>query len=97
MQYTRGVPGEYNAWAQSGCKGWSYEELRPYFERAEGRWSPVTSAHYGMDGRTIHYYICLYLSFTQDFCKLKLHLRASNLAHLESKFTTILLQLVSLN
>ncbi|EKM54661.1 uncharacterized protein PHACADRAFT_68181, partial [Phanerochaete carnosa HHB-10118-sp] len=41
MHYTRGVPGDYNAWAESGRQGWSYEELKPYFERAEGHWSPA--------------------------------------------------------
>ncbi|EKM54670.1 uncharacterized protein PHACADRAFT_197102 [Phanerochaete carnosa HHB-10118-sp] len=50
LQYTRGVPGDYNAWAESGRQGWSYEELRPYFEKAEGHWSPVTHAHYGKSG-----------------------------------------------
>lgn len=50
MQYTRGVPGEYNAWARSGRSGWSYPEMQPYFEKAEGLWSPVTQRHYGTDG-----------------------------------------------
>lgn len=50
MQYTRGVPGDYNAWAESGRQGWSYNELKPYFERAEGYWSPDTQTHYGTKG-----------------------------------------------
>ncbi|KIP06969.1 hypothetical protein PHLGIDRAFT_30220 [Phlebiopsis gigantea 11061_1 CR5-6] len=41
MQYTRAVPGEFNAWARAGRKGWSYDEMVPYFQRAERLWSPV--------------------------------------------------------
>lgn len=50
MQYSRGAPGEYNAWAQSGRKGWSYNELLPYFERNECLYNPVTQTHYGSKG-----------------------------------------------
>ncbi|EKM54662.1 uncharacterized protein PHACADRAFT_175178 [Phanerochaete carnosa HHB-10118-sp] len=50
MQYSRGAPGEYNAWAQAGRKGWSYQELLPYFERAECLYNPVTKGHYGTEG-----------------------------------------------
>ncbi|GJE92703.1 GMC oxidoreductase [Phanerochaete sordida] len=50
MQYSRGTPGEYNAWAQAGREGWSYQELLPYFERAEGLYSPATKGHYGTEG-----------------------------------------------
>ena len=50
MQYTRAVPGEFNAWAQAGRRGWSYDELAPYFRRAESLWSPVTNQHYGSHG-----------------------------------------------
>lgn len=52
MQYTRAVPGEFNAWSQSGRKGWSYDELTPYFRKAEGFWNPETREHYGSDGKT---------------------------------------------
>ncbi|EKM48854.1 uncharacterized protein PHACADRAFT_214628 [Phanerochaete carnosa HHB-10118-sp] len=50
MQYSRGAPGEYNAWAQAGRKGWSYQELLPYFERAECLYNPVTKGHHGTEG-----------------------------------------------
>lgn len=33
--YVRGTPSDYNAWAQKGCTGWSYEDVLPYFKRAE--------------------------------------------------------------
>lgn len=50
MQYSRGTPGEYNAWAQAGRKGWSYQELLPYFERAECLYNPVMKGDYGNEG-----------------------------------------------
>lgn len=33
--YVRGTPSDYDAWAQKGCTGWSYEGVLPYFKRAE--------------------------------------------------------------
>ncbi|MBN9020213.1 MAG: FAD-dependent oxidoreductase [Rhizobiales bacterium] len=33
--YTRGNRLDYDEWAQAGCRGWSYEEVLPYFKRAE--------------------------------------------------------------
>jgi choline dehydrogenase len=50
MQYSRGTPGEYNGWARNGRKGWSYEELVPYFERVECLYNSVTQSHYGTEG-----------------------------------------------
>jgi choline dehydrogenase len=35
MMYVRGHARDYDSWAQSGCRGWSYAELLPYFRRAE--------------------------------------------------------------
>jgi choline dehydrogenase len=35
MIYIRGVPADYNGWAANGAVGWSYEEVLPYFTRAE--------------------------------------------------------------
>ncbi len=35
MAYTRGHRGDYDRWAQKGCKGWSYAEILPYFKRGE--------------------------------------------------------------
>ena len=36
MQYIRGHARDYDRWAQSGCNGWTYAEVLPYFRRAEG-------------------------------------------------------------
>ncbi len=34
--FTRGCPQDYDRWAgQEGCKGWSFEEVRPYFLKSE--------------------------------------------------------------
>lgn len=34
--YTRGHPKDYDEWADlEGCQGWSYNEVLPYFQRAE--------------------------------------------------------------
>ncbi|HEV2212281.1 MAG TPA: GMC family oxidoreductase N-terminal domain-containing protein, partial [Gammaproteobacteria bacterium] len=35
MIYTRGHPSDYDAWAAMGNAGWSYEDVLPYFKRAE--------------------------------------------------------------
>ena len=35
MLYVRGQSHDYNNWAQRGNKGWSYEDVLPYFRKAE--------------------------------------------------------------
>ena len=35
MAYVRGHPGDFNAWAESGATGWSYEDVLPYFIKSE--------------------------------------------------------------
>jgi choline dehydrogenase-like flavoprotein len=36
MLYVRGHRSDYDEWAQLGCEGWSYQDVLPYFLRAEG-------------------------------------------------------------
>lgn len=33
--YTRGHPLDYDEWRQAGCEGWGYEDVLPYFRKAE--------------------------------------------------------------
>jgi choline dehydrogenase len=35
MLYVRGNPGDYDGWAQSGCTGWGYADVLPYFKMSE--------------------------------------------------------------
>jgi choline dehydrogenase len=35
MIYLRGNRTDFDDWAASGCEGWSYEEVLPYFKRSE--------------------------------------------------------------
>jgi len=35
MLYVRGQPLDYDTWAQLGCRGWSFQDVLPYFKRAE--------------------------------------------------------------
>lgn len=35
MVYIRGHARDYDAWAEQGCTGWSYQDVLPYFKRAQ--------------------------------------------------------------
>lgn len=35
--YVRGQAADYRTWAQKGCRGWGWEDVLPYFMRAETR------------------------------------------------------------
>ncbi len=35
MLYVRGQARDYDTWAQMGCRGWSFDDVLPYFKRAE--------------------------------------------------------------
>jgi choline dehydrogenase len=37
MIYNRGIPNDYNAWAQQGNRGWGYDDVLPYFRKTERR------------------------------------------------------------
>ena len=47
--WTRGHRADYDGWAQS-CPGWSYDEVLPYFQRAERRVGSNTGGVYGTSG-----------------------------------------------
>lgn len=40
MIYIRGQKGDYDRWAQSGCSGWSYDDVLPYFKKLENYSGP---------------------------------------------------------
>ena len=35
MLYVRGNPADYDGWAQRGCRGWSYDDVLPFFMKSE--------------------------------------------------------------
>jgi len=45
MMYTRGNPGDYDAWAARGLPGWDYASVLPYFQRAESNWRGAGRYH----------------------------------------------------
>ena len=49
MMYIRGHARDYDRWAQTGCSGWTYAEVLPYFKRAE-RHEDGGDAYHGGDG-----------------------------------------------
>ena len=49
MVYMRGNPGDYDRWAESGCDGWSYKDILPFFRKAEHNDVFAGEAH-GSDG-----------------------------------------------
>ncbi len=56
MIYNRGQAGDYDGWAQMGNRGWSYDDVLPYFRRTECRIAPdqVPDPTYrGDEGRLI--------------------------------------------
>ncbi|KQP12229.1 GMC family oxidoreductase [Pseudorhodoferax sp. Leaf267] len=49
MVYARGHRGDYDDWAAQGNPGWSFDEVLPYFRRAEGNARGADALH-GGDG-----------------------------------------------
>ena len=49
MCYIRGVPGDYQDWADAGATGWGWDSVLPYFRKAEGN-SRGEDAFHGADG-----------------------------------------------
>lgn len=45
MLYVRGIPSDYDGWAEQGAEGWSYEDVLPFFKRAEDNDSFAGPAH----------------------------------------------------
>lgn len=49
MVYIRGHRWDYDNWAAMGCTGWAYDDVLPYFKRAEAN-ERGGSAYHGEDG-----------------------------------------------
>ena len=47
--YTRGNQLDFDTWAQMGCKGWAYDDVLPYFRKAEHNDTFDNETH-GVDG-----------------------------------------------
>ncbi len=43
--YMRGVPGDYDEWRQRGCEGWDWDQVLPYFKRAENQQRGADDLH----------------------------------------------------
>ncbi|HEY3141108.1 MAG TPA: GMC family oxidoreductase N-terminal domain-containing protein [Acidimicrobiales bacterium] len=50
QMWLRGQRADYDGWADEGCPGWSYDVVRPYFERAERRQGSNVGGVYGTAG-----------------------------------------------
>jgi choline dehydrogenase len=49
MVYFRGSRADFDGWAQTGCTGWSFDDVLPYFRRSEHFTGPPSGSH-GVDG-----------------------------------------------
>jgi choline dehydrogenase len=60
MIYIRGNPADYDEWAATGNDGWAYEDVLPYFKRAEdnergaNRWHGVGGPLSVSESRSMH-------------------------------------------
>ncbi|XP_014675018.1 PREDICTED: choline dehydrogenase, mitochondrial-like [Priapulus caudatus] len=52
MQYVRGNKGDFNLWEKMGARGWSYNDVLPYFKKAEDNQNEeyVRSGYHGSGG-----------------------------------------------
>ncbi len=48
--FNRGQPMDFNVWSQKGNKGWSYEDVLPYFKRFENKIGSADNNYRGKSG-----------------------------------------------
>jgi len=72
MLYVRGQAADYDGWAQRGCRGWSWEDVRPLFRKSE-RYAVGEDEFRGRDGplvvedhRTVHPLARLFVEAAQE-------------------------------
>jgi choline dehydrogenase len=50
MLYVRGNPADFDGWAQMGCRGWSFDDVLPYFRKSEDYKQGADAEYRGTDG-----------------------------------------------
>ena len=50
MLYVRGNPADFDGWAQMGCRGWSFDDVLPYFRKSEDYKQGNDPDYRGKDG-----------------------------------------------
>jgi choline dehydrogenase len=50
LLYIRGQHADYDGWRQLGCEGWGWDDVRPYFLRAENQERPDCGEWHGVGG-----------------------------------------------
>jgi len=50
MLYVRGNPADFDGWAQMGCRGWSFDDVLPYFRKSEDYKQGADAEYRGKDG-----------------------------------------------
>src|SRR6202142_3979965 len=50
MFYVRGNPADFDGWAQMGCRGWSFDDVLPYFRKSESYKQGTDAESRGSDG-----------------------------------------------
>lgn len=50
MAYVRGQPADYDHWAQSGNRGWAWDDVLPFFRKSENYWAGADDLHGDGDG-----------------------------------------------
>ena len=50
MLYVRGNPADFDGWAQMGCRGWSFDDVLPYFRKSETYKEAEDREYRGTDG-----------------------------------------------
>jgi choline dehydrogenase-like flavoprotein len=45
MIYMRGQAADYDGWRQAGCAGWGWDDVLPYFARAEDHYAGASAFH----------------------------------------------------
>ena len=49
MLYVRGNPADFDGWAQMGCRGWSFDDVLPFFRKSED-YEPGDTEYRGRNG-----------------------------------------------